>query len=193
MPYKRNPMRSERMASLSNFVISLLNNTMITSSTQWFERTLDDSANRRLTIPQAFLAVDGILSLYINICDGLDVNDKIIERHLYNELPFMITEDIMMLSVKKGKDRQLVHERIRKLSQIASYNVKQLGKDNNLIDLLINDDYIEINKNDIEKLMNNSNHVGRSVEQVDEFINDSIKPILNKYKNIKNYDINIDL
>lgn len=191
MPYKRNPMRCERIASLSNFVISLLNNTMMTSSTQWFERTLDDSANRRLTIPQAFLTIDGVLSLCINVCDGLVVNKKVIENNLLNELPFMITEDIMMQLVKNGKDRQEVHEKIRKYSQISANNVKQKGEKNNLIELLLNDKYLELNKDVINKILNDKSHIGRSAEQVDEFLEEVINPLLKKYKNIKNFDVKI--
>ena len=193
MPYKRNPMRSERIASLSDFVMSLSASTMIVASTQWFERTLDDSANKRLSIPQSFLAVDGILNLYINIIDNLVVNQKIISKHLNEELPFMVSENIMMEEVKKGKDRQKIHEKIRKLSIIAGNNVKKEGKENNLIDLILNDKDFSFTKDELEKLLDPKKYIGLSEKQVEDFIKNTVDVILNKYKNVKINKIKINV
>ncbi|MDO5564263.1 MAG: adenylosuccinate lyase [Eubacteriales bacterium] len=186
MPYKRNPMRCERIASLSNFVMSNINNALYTASSQWFERTLDDSANRRLSISESFLATDGIINLYINILDGLVVNKKMINKHINEELPFLITENIMMNEVTKyHKDRQKIHEVIRKLSIEAGEHIKKEGKENNLIELLIKSKDLHINEDDIKKIMNPNLYIGRSKEQVEDFLNNYIKPLLKKYSKEK--------
>lgn len=184
MAYKRNPMRSERMAALANYIIADSINPAITASTQWFERTLDDSANKRLSVPESFLAIDGILDLYLNVVDGLVVYDKVIEKRLMSELPFMATENIMMDAVKAGGDRQELHEKIRELSMEAGANVKQKGLDNNLLELIANDDAFNMSLEDLQKTMDPSKYVGRSPEQVDEFLAEEIKPILDANKDI---------
>lgn len=183
MPYKRNPMKSERMAALSNFVISNVINPSITFATQWFERTLDDSANKRLSISQGFLALDGILELYANVVNGMVVYEKVIEKHLMAELPFMASENIMMNQVKKGGDRQELHERIRELSQIAGNNVKEKGLENNLLELIENDDFFNIEKDELKEVLDPKKYIGRCISQVDEFIENEINPILEKNKN----------
>jgi adenylosuccinate lyase len=182
MAYKRNPMRSERIASLANYVMVDALNPAITSATQWFERTLDDSANKRLSVPEAFLAVDGILDLYLNVVDGLVVYPKVIEKRLMSELPFMATENIMMDAVKAGGDRQELHEEIRKLSMIAGKNVKEEGLDNNLLELIAADDKFGMSLDDLKKSMDPAKYVGRSKEQVDEFLSEVINPILEANK-----------
>ena len=184
MAYKRNPMRSERIASLSRYVMVDALNPAITSATQWFERTLDDSANKRLSIPEGFLAVDGILDLCLNVVDGLVVYPKVIEKRLRAELPFMATENIMMDAVKAGGDRQELHEKIRELSMEAGANVKQKGLDNNLLELIANDDAFNMSLEDLQKTMDPSKYVGRSPEQVDEFLAEEINPILDANKDI---------
>ena len=184
MAYKRNPMRSERIASLANYVMVTALNPAITSATQWFERTLDDSANKRLSVSESFLAIDGILDLYLNVVDGLVVYDKVIEKRLMSELPFMATENIMMDAVKAGGDRQELHEKIRELSMEAGANVKQKGLDNNLLELIANDDAFNMSLEDLQKTMDPSKYVGRSPEQVDEFLAEEIKPILDANKDI---------
>ncbi len=184
MAYKRNPMRSERIASLANYVMVTALNPAITSATQWFERTLDDSANKRLSVPELFLAIDGILDLYLNVVDGLVVYDKVIEKRLMSELPFMATENIMMDAVKAGGDRQELHEKIRELSMEAGANVKQKGLDNNLLELIANDEAFNMSLEDLQKTMNPSKYVGRSPEQVDEFLANEINPILEANKDI---------
>ena len=181
MPYKRNPMRCERMASLANYVISDLSNTAITSSTQWLERTLDDSANKRISIPEAFMAIDGILNLYLNVCDGLVVNEGMIKKHLDDELPFMMTENIMMKEVERGANRQDIHEVIRKLSIEAGKNVKA-GNKNNLLDLISASKELHIEKNELEKLKDPALYIGRSSDQVDDLLTKTIKPLLTKNK-----------
>ncbi len=181
MPYKRNPMRCERMASLANYVISDLANTAITSSTQWLERTLDDSANKRISIPEAFMAVDGILNLYMNVCDGLVVNEGMIKKHLDEELPFMMTENIMMKEVEKGGNRQEIHEVIRKLSIEAGKGVKA-GNENELLDLIDASKDLHIDKKELEKLKDPSLYIGRCASQVDDLLNETIKPLLSKNK-----------
>lgn len=178
MAYKRNPMRSERMASLSNYVMSDLYNTYITSATQWFERTLDDSANKRMSIPEAFLAVDGILDLYLNVVDGLVVYDKVINKRLMSELPFMATENIMMDAVKMGGDRQELHERIRTLSMQAGKRVKEEGLDNNLLELIAADPAFNMNLDDLKASMDPSRYIGRADKQVEEFLGEVVRPIL---------------
>ena len=184
MAYKRNPMRSERIASLANYVIADAINPAITSSTQWFERTLDDSANKRISIPEGFLAIDGILDLYLNVVDGLVVYPKVIEKRLMSELPFMATENIMMDAVKAGGDRQELHEEIRELSMKAGYNVKHEGLDNNLLELIANDEKFGLTLEDLKKSMDPKKYVGRSKEQVEEFLEEVIKPILDSNKEI---------
>ncbi len=178
MAYKRNPMRSERIASLARYVMVDALNPAITSATQWFERTLDDSANKRISIPEAFLAVDGILDLYLNVVDGLVVYPKVIEKRLRSELPFMATENIMMDAVKAGGDRQELHERIRTLSMEAGRNVKELGLENNLLELIAADPAFNMTIEELNKTMDPSKYVGRAPEQTEEFIRDVITPIL---------------
>lgn len=182
MAYKRNPMRSERIASLANYVMSDVMNPAITSATQWFERTLDDSANKRMSVPEAFLAVDGILDLYLNVVDGLVVYDKVIYKHIMAELPFMATENIMMDAVKAGGDRQELHERIRTLSMEAGRRVKVEGLDNNLLELIAADPAFNLTLEDLHKNMDPSLYTGRSKWQVEEFLSEVVKPILNEYK-----------
>lgn len=184
MAYKRNPMRSERIASLARYVMIDALNPAITSATQWFERTLDDSANKRLSIPEGFLAIDGILDLYLNVVDGLVVYPKVIEKRLMSELPFMATENIMMDAVKAGGDRQELHEKIRVLSMEAGKNVKEKGLDNNLLELIANDESFNMSLEDLKACMNPSKYVGRSVEQVKEFLEEVINPVLEENKDI---------
>ena len=178
MAYKRNPMRSERIASLANYVMSDMMNPMLVASTQWFERTLDDSANKRLSVPEGFLAIDGILDLYLNVVDGLVVYPKVIEKHLMAELPFMATENIMMDAVKAGGDRQELHERIRELSMEAGKNVKVEGKDNNLLELIAADPSFNLSLDELKKTMDPKKYVGRAPKQVDEFLDEVVRPIL---------------
>lgn len=178
MAYKRNPMRSERVGSLARYVLSLPINAAVTASTQWFERTLDDSANKRIVIAQAFLAVDAILNLYLNISENLVVYEKVIAKHISAELPFMATENIMMECVKAGGNRQELHERIRELSMEAAKNVKQEGKDNNLIELIKKDDMFAAVRDRLDGILDAKNFIGRSSEQVSEFIEAEIDPIL---------------
>lgn len=184
MAYKRNPMRSERIASLANYVMADVMNPMLVASTQWFERTLDDSANKRVSIPEGFLAVDGILDLYLNVVDGLVVYPKVIEKHLMAELPFMATENIMMDAVKAGGDRQELHERIRTLSMEAGKNVKERGLDNNLLDLIAADPAFGLTLDELSQAMEPSRYVGRAPEQVKEFLNEVVNPILKANKDI---------
>ena len=178
MAYKRNPMRSERIGSLARYVMIDALNPAVTSATQWFERTLDDSANKRLSIPEAFLATDGILDLCLNVVDGLVVYDKVITKHLMAELPFMATENIMMDAVKKGGDRQELHEKIRKLSMEAGANVKQEGKENNLLELIAADPSFRLTLEELKASMDPSKYVGRAPRQVDQFLKEVISPIL---------------
>lgn len=184
MAYKRNPMRSERIASLADFVMSDLMNPMLVASTQWFERTLDDSANKRLSVPEGFLAIDGILELYLNVVDGLVVYPKVIEKHLMAELPFMATENIMMDAVKAGGDRQELHERIRRLSMEAGRNVKVEGKDNNLLELIAADPSFQLSLEQLRAAMQPERYVGRALEQTEEFIREVIHPILEKNRGL---------
>ena len=184
MAYKRNPMRSERIASLADYVISDLMNPMLVSSTQWFERTLDDSANKRLSVPEGFLAIDGILDLYLNVVDGLVVYPKVIRKHLMAELPFMATENIMMDAVKAGGDRQELHEKIRQLSMQAGKTVKEEGKDNNLLELIAADPSFHLSLEDLEASMQPERYVGRAPKQTEEFITEVISPILEKNKEV---------
>ena len=182
MAYKRNPMRSERIASLANYVMSDMMNPMLVASTQWFERTLDDSANKRLSVPEGFLAIDGILDLYLNVVDGLVVYPKVIEKHLMAELPFMATENIMMDAVKAGGDRQELHERIRQLSMEAGRNVKEKGLDNNLLELIAADPAFGLSLDELKACMEPSRYVGRAPKQVDEFLTEVVNPILESNK-----------
>lgn len=181
MAYKRNPMRSERIASLANYVMSDLMNPMLVASTQWFERTLDDSANKRLSVPEGFLSIDGILDLYLNVVDGLVVYPKVIEKRLMSELPFMTTENILMEAVKHGGDRQELHERIRELSMEAGKRVKVEGKDNNLLKLIAADKTFNLSEDKLKEAMDPKLYIGRSSEQVVEFVNEYIAPILEKF------------
>ncbi len=184
MAYKRNPMRSERIASLSRYVMVDALNPAITSATQWFERTLDDSANKRLSIPEGFLAIDGILDLCLNVVDGLVVYPKVIEKRLMSELPFMATENIMMDAVKKGGNRQELHERIRELSMEAGRNVKVEGKENNLLELIAADPAFNMSLEELQQTMEPSRYVGRSKEQVEAFLKNVIQPILEENKEL---------
>ncbi len=184
MAYKRNPMRSERIASLSRYVIVDALNPAITSAAQWFERTLDDSANKRLSIAEGFLAVDGILDLCLNVTDGLKVYPKVIEKRLMSELPFMATENIMMDAVKMGGNRQELHERIRELSMIAAANVKEKGLDNNLLELIAADPAFHMSLLELKKTMEPSRYVGRSKEQVERFLSEVIQPILDENRDL---------
>lgn len=183
MAYKRNPMRCERITALSRYVIVNGLNPYITASNQWFERTLDDSANRRIVIPECFLAVDSILNIYMNVSRGLVVNSKVIEKHIFDELPFMATENILMEAVKRGGDRQELHEVIRMYSLEASRDVKQ-GGDNKLIEKIIKDGRFRLNEMEIRQMLKPENFIGRSSNQVVDYISQFIDPILEKYKNI---------
>lgn len=184
MAYKRNPMRSERIGSLARYVMIDALNPAVTSATQWFERTLDDSANKRLSIPEAFLATDGILDLCLNVVDGLVVYDKVITKHLMAELPFMATENIMMDAVKAGGDRQELHEKIRTLSMEAGKNVKVEGKENNLLTLIAEEKSFNLTLEDLEKTMEPARYTGRSREQVEAFLTQVIRPILEENKEL---------
>ena len=179
MAYKRNPMRSERIASLSRYVMVDALNPAITSATQWFERTLDDSANKRLSIPEGFLAVDGILDLCMNVVDGLVVYPKVIEKHFMAEIPFMATENIMMDAVKKGGNRQELHEKIRQLSMEAGKTVKEEGKDNNLMELIAADPAFGLTLEELQSTLQPALYVGRAPRQVEVFLRDVVRPILN--------------
>lgn len=186
MAYKRNPMRSERIGSLSRYVMVDVLNGYFTTATQWFERTLDDSANKRLSIPEAFLAVDGILSLYANVADGLVVYPKVIEQRLRKELPFMATENIMMDAVKKrGADRQQLHEKIREHSMAASRVVKVEGGENDLLERIAADEAFGVTIEELEKILKPENYTGRAKEQTEDFLNECIKPVLEKYADVE--------
>ena len=184
MAYKRNPMRSERIASLANYVMADVINPMMVASTQWFERTLDDSANKRLSVPEGFLAIDGILDLYLNVVDGLVVYPKVIEKHMMAELPFMATENIMMDAVKAGGDRQELHEKIRTLSMEAGRNVKEKGLENNLLELIAADPAFGLSLEDLKKSMDPSRYVGRAPRQVEEFLTEVVNPILDANRDV---------
>lgn len=181
MPYKRNPMRCERICSLARYVMADSMNPAITASAQWFERTLDDSANKRISIPEAFLAVDAILNIYANVASGMVVHEKVIARHVAEELPFMATENIMMDAVKRGGDRQMLHEQIRRLSLEAGYQVKELGLPNDLIDRIAAEPMFGLTKEEIETHLNPVAYIGRCPEQVEEFLDREVKPILERY------------
>ena len=184
MAYKRNPMRSERIASLSRYVMVDALNPAVTSATQWFERTLDDSANKRLSVPEGFLAIDGILDLCLNVVDGLVVYPKVIEKHLMAELPFMATENIMMDAVKAGGDRQELHERIRELSMEAGKNVKEKGLENNLLELIAADPAFGLSLDELKKTMDPAKYTGRASVQVDKYLADVVRPMLEKNRDL---------
>jgi adenylosuccinate lyase len=194
MAYKRNPMRSERLTSLARYIISLSSSPVMTASEQWFERTLDDSANKRLSIPEAFLAADASLILALNICEGLVVYPSIISKHVREELPFMATENILMEAVKKGGDRQQLHERIRLHSMEAVRGIKMDGKENDLLARIASDPAFHLTQADLDTLFNTSDFVGRAPEQVSEFIGLHIDPLLEKGKkfgNIEKFDVKV--
>ena len=193
MAYKRNPMRSERIGSLSRYVIVDALNPAITASTQWFERTLDDSANKRISVPEAFLAVDAVLSLYINVVDGLVVYPKVINQQFMREIPFMATENIMMDAVKKGGDRQELHEKIRRYSMEAGRMVKEEGEDNNLVDLIAADPAFGLTREEILAVMRPENFVGRAPEQVSDFLNEFVYPIVEKNKELLGVKVEINV
>ena len=184
MPYKRNPMRCERICALARYVMVDAGNPAVTAASQWFERTLDDSANKRLSVPEAFLAVDAILNIYANVAAGLVVHPKVIEKHVLEELPFMASENIMMDAVVRGGDRQELHERIRVLSQEAGRNVKDLGLSNNLIDLIAADPAFGMTKEELTAHLEPSRYIGRCPEQVEEFLTEAVQPVLEKYADV---------
>ncbi|AKL95410.1 adenylosuccinate lyase PurB [Clostridium aceticum] len=191
MAYKRNPMRSERIASLARYVIAAVQNAAMTTSTQWFERTLDDSANRRITIPEMFMATDAIIEIAINVSDGLVVYENMIQQHIEKELPFMATENIIMEAVKNGGDRQELHEKIRVHSMEAAKQVKIEGKENDLIDRILKDEGFNLSEDEIGKIMNPKNFIGRAPQQVIEFLEEYIAPILEKNKELIGIDIDL--
>ena len=182
MPYKRNPMRCERICGLARYVMTDAQSPVITAATQWFERTLDDSANKRISVPEAFLATDAILNIYANVASGLVVHEKVIAKHIAEELPFMATENIMMDAVKRGGDRQALHERIRQLSLEAGSNVKDRGLSNNLIDLIAADPMFGLTRREIEAHLDAAKYIGRCPQQVDEFLRDDVQPVLNRFR-----------
>ncbi len=184
MAYKRNPMRSERISSLARYVIANSINPAITASTQWFERTLDDSANKRISVPESFLAADAILNIYLNVASGMVVYPKVIEQHILKELPFMATENIMMQAVKNGGDRQELHEKIRIHSMAAARVVKEEGKENDLIERIVKDESFNLNLDDINAVLKPENFIGRAKEQTEEFLKDYVSPVLDKYKDV---------
>lgn len=191
MAYKRNPMRSERISSLAKFVIAMQQSTAMVASTQWFERTLDDSANKRLSLPQAFLAVDAILIIWKNVLDGLVVYPKMIEKHIMAELPFMATEYIIMECVKNGGDRQELHERIRLHSMEAGKKVKIEGEDNDLLDRILLDEYFKLDKEKLMSIIDPKNFIGFAEEQTEEFIEEEVAPILEKYRSFLGMDTDL--
>jgi len=193
MAYKRNPMRSERIGSLARHVLTMALDPAITASTQWFERTLDDSANMRIVIPQAFLAVDAILMLYINVASGLVVYPAMIERHLKEELPFMETEYILMEAVKRGGDRQDLHERIRRYSIEAGKHVKIDGQSNNLLDMIEADSSFKLTRQEIESIMDAKNFVGRAPQQVEEFLHEYVTPVLQANGDLLGFKADIEV
>ncbi len=194
MAYKRNPMRSERIGSLSRYVMTDVLNGYFTSATQWFERTLDDSANKRLSVPEAFLAIDGILNLYANVADGLVVYPKVIEARLRKELPFMATENIMMDAVKfRGADRQVLHEKIRQHSMAASRVIKEEGGENDLLERIANDEAFGVTLDDLEKILQPEKYTGRAKEQTEDFLAEEVAPVLEKYKDIDSVEAEINV
>jgi adenylosuccinate lyase len=193
MPYKRNPMRSERICGLARFLMSLHENSLYTEATQWLERTLDDSSNRRLYLPEAFLTADAILNLMCNITAGIIVHPKIIQRHLHEELPFLATEQILMEAVKRGKDRQTIHERLRLHSLETSHRIKEEGGSNDLLTRIAADSEIGLSKAEIDGLTNIKHFIGRAIEQTHEFLNEEVAPVLKKHQDIANYTAEIKL
>lgn len=193
MAYKRNPMRCERIGSLARYVIADAINPAITAATQWFERTLDDSANKRISVPEAFLAIDAILELYINVIDGLVVYPKVIRQQFMKEIPFMATENIMMDAVKKGGDRQELHEKIRVHSMAAGKRVKEEGLENNLVDLIAQDSAFGLTKEEIEAILKPENFVGRAPKQVEEFLAEEVAPVLDQYSDLIGIDVEINV
>lgn len=193
MPYKRNPMRSERCCSIARHLMTLFNNALQTASVQWMERTLDDSANRRITLSEAFLSADVVLITLQNITEGLVVYPKVIAKHVAQELPFMCSENIIMAMVKAGGDRQVCHEKIRVLSQEAGAQVKQHGLDNDLIQRIKKDPYFAPILGAIDDLLNPSTFVGRAPEQVNEFIKEEVQPVLDKYKSLMNESVELNI
>ncbi len=191
MAYKRNPMRSERISSLARYVMADVMNPTITAATQWFERTLDDSANKRISVAEAFLATDAILEIYINVTDGLVVYPKMIEKHLMAELPFMATENIMMEAVKRGGDRQELHEKIRVHSMAAGKIVKQDGGENDLLERIANDPAFGVTLEQLKAIMKPELYVGRAPQQTEEFVENFIKPITEKYKDLLGMNVEI--
>lgn len=185
MAYKRNPMRSERITSLSRYVMCDVLNPAITAATQWFERTLDDSANKRISVAEAFLGVDAILNLYANVADGLVVYEKVIEQRLRKELPFMATENIMMDAVKRGADRQVLHERIRVHSMEASKVIKEQGGENDLLERIANDDAFGVTLEELVSIISPEKYVGRAPKQTEEFLNEVVNPVLAKYSDLE--------
>lgn len=184
MAYKRNPMRSERISSLARYVIVDSLNPAVTASTQWFERTLDDSANKRISVPEAFLAVDAILSIYLNVTDGMVVYENVIRKHIMEELPFMATENIMMQAVKKGGDRQELHEKIRVHSMAAARVVKEEGKPNDLLERICADESFNMDKDEIHEILKPELYIGRAPSQTEEFIRDYVAPVLERFKDV---------
>lgn len=191
MAYKRNPMRSERIASLARYVIADAQNAAMTSSAQWFERTLDDSANKRISVPEAFLATDAILRIYLNIAGGMVVYPKVIEKHINAELPFMATENIMMAATRAGGDRQELHERIRQHSMAAGARVKMDGLENDLLERIADDPLFNLSRDDLSSMLNASDYIGRCPEQVSEFLENYVKPIIDKEKGL--FDVSDEL
>jgi adenylosuccinate lyase len=191
MAYKRNPMRSERIASLARYVIADAQNAAMTSSAQWFERTLDDSANKRISVPEAFLATDAILRIYLNIAGGMVVYPKVIEKHINAELPFMATENIMMAATRAGGDRQELHERIRQHSMAAGARVKMDGLENDLLERIADDPLFNLSRDDLSSMLNASDYIGRCPEQVSEFLENCVKPIIDKEKGL--FDVSDEL
>lgn len=191
MAYKRNPMRSERISSLSKYIITESLSPALVQATQWLERSLDDSANKRLAIPQAFMAADAILEIGINVTDGMVVYENMIRKHVNEELPFMATETILMEAVKRGGDRQELHEIIREMSMKAAYRVKHEGKDNNLMDMIINDDSFKMTEDEILSIMDPKNFVGRAPDQVVEFVNETLQPAIDTFKDSIGLDIEL--
>ncbi|KAF5306873.1 hypothetical protein FQA39_LY00103 [Lamprigera yunnana] len=193
MPYKRNPMRSERCCSIARHIMTLYSNTLNTHSTQWLERTLDDSANRRITLSEAFLSADAVLLTLLNITQGLIVYPKVINRHILQELPFMCAENIIMAMVKEGGDRQICHEKIRVLSQEAAAEVKQHGKDNDLIERIKADSYFMPILHNLDVILDATTFTGRAAEQVTEFLEEEVNPILSRYKNLSNVSVQLKI
>ena len=193
MAYKRNPMRSERIASLARYVMADVINPAFTAATQWFERTLDDSANKRISIPEAFLAADAILSLYINVISNGTVYPKMMERHLKEELPFIATENILMDCAKRGADRQEMHEAIRQYSVDVAKRIKLNGEDNNLLDLMLHDDRFMLTEADLERILDVRKFVGRAPEQTAEFLQEVALPVLEQNHDLLGVDVKISV